>query len=148
MDIFLQVLQSFQNTAVFKTIFKNTFWQSVNQNTCWVRQHGSRTTDPQENYPPTLKLTLTVAQTLTLTGDQFSSGEIVRISFENCMYLKLTRFLYHNLILFSEKKNYEKASANVLSKSFISVTQSWDILQFIFKKLLGFDLKNLGLDPD
>ena len=35
MDIFWQVLQKFQNTAVFKTIFKNTFCQRVlNQNTC------------------------------------------------------------------------------------------------------------------
>ena len=32
-----------------------------------------------------------------------------------------------------------------LSKSFISDTYSWDILQFDFKKSLDFDLKNLGL---
>ena len=31
MDVFLQVLQDFQNTAVFKTIFKNTFCQWVNR---------------------------------------------------------------------------------------------------------------------
>ena len=33
-DIYLQVLQNFQNKPVFKTIFKNTFSQWVNQNTC------------------------------------------------------------------------------------------------------------------
>ena len=34
MDIYLQVLQTFQNTAVFKTIFKNIFCQWVNQSIC------------------------------------------------------------------------------------------------------------------
>ena len=40
----------------------------------------SRTVAPEENCPsPTLKLTLTLNQTLTLTVEQFSSGEIIRI---------------------------------------------------------------------
>ena len=40
----------------------------------------SRTVAPEENCPsPTLKLTLTINQTLTLTVEQFSSGEIIRI---------------------------------------------------------------------
>ena len=42
---------------------------------------GSRTIAPEENCSPTLKLTLTVTQTLTLTGEQFSSGVIVWIPF-------------------------------------------------------------------
>ena len=40
MDVFLQVLQNFQNfetKAVFKTSFKNTFCQWVNQSTCSVK---------------------------------------------------------------------------------------------------------------
>ena len=36
-DIFLQVLQNFQNITVFKIIIKNTFCQWVNQNTCLVK---------------------------------------------------------------------------------------------------------------
>ena len=40
----------------------------------------SRTVAPEENCPsPTLKLTLTLNQTLTLTVEQFFSGEIIRI---------------------------------------------------------------------
>ena len=31
MDIFLQVLQNFQNTAAFKTIFKNTILMSKSE---------------------------------------------------------------------------------------------------------------------
>ena len=33
---------------------------------------------PEENYPQALILTLIVNQTLTLTGEQFSSGGILR----------------------------------------------------------------------
>ena len=33
---------------------------------------GSRTVAPEENYPPTLNLILTITKTLTLTGWQFS----------------------------------------------------------------------------
>ena len=40
-------------------------------------QKGSRTIAPEENYPPALILTLTLNQTPTLTGGQFSSGVIV-----------------------------------------------------------------------
>ena len=40
---------------------------------------GSRTIAPEENFPLTLKLTLTLTQTLTPIGRQFSSGAIVRI---------------------------------------------------------------------
>ena len=36
---------------------------------------GSRTISPEENFPPTPKVTL--IQTLTLTGEQFSTGAIV-----------------------------------------------------------------------
>ena len=32
MEIFLQVLQNFRNTAAFKSTFKNTFCQRTNQN--------------------------------------------------------------------------------------------------------------------
>ena len=40
----------------------------------------SRTVAPEENCPsPTLKLTLTLNQTLTLTVEQFSSGDIIRV---------------------------------------------------------------------
>ena len=39
---------------------------------------GSRTSATEENCPPTLILTLTLNQTLTLTGAQFYSGAIVR----------------------------------------------------------------------
>ena len=67
MDIFLQILQNFRNSALFKTIFKNTF----------------RTQPSSEHM---------LSQTT---------------SFENSMYLKLTYFLYHNLILFSEN-TYKK----------------------------------------
>ena len=57
------------------------------------------------------------------------------------MYSKLTYFLYHDWILFSEKELC-KANTNVLSKSFNSAIYSWDILQLNFKKSLV--LKNLG----
>ena len=39
---------------------------------------GSRTMAPEENHP-TIKPTLTLTQTLTLTRGQFSLGTIVRI---------------------------------------------------------------------
>ena len=38
-----------------------------------------------------------------------------------------------------------KSKRNALSKPFISVTYSWDILQFDFKKSLDLALKNLEL---
>ena len=57
------------------------------------------------------------------------------------MYSKVTYFLYHDWILFSEKELC-KANTNVLSKSFNSAIYSWDILQLNFKKSLV--LKNLG----
>ena len=57
------------------------------------------------------------------------------------MSSKLTYFLYHDSILFSEKELC-KANTNVLSKSFNSAIYSWDILQLNFKKSLV--LKNLG----
>ena len=41
----------------------------------FTEKHGSRTIATKENCPPTPKLTL--GQTLTLTGDQFSLGAIV-----------------------------------------------------------------------
>ena len=37
-------------------------------------------------------------------------------SFENCMYLKLTYFLHHNLILFPEK-NYKKQAQMFYQKT-------------------------------
>ena len=37
-------------------------------NTYKMRLNGFRTTAPEENCPPTLTLTLTINQTLTLTG--------------------------------------------------------------------------------
>ena len=43
---------------------------------------GSRKIDPEENCAPTLILTLTLNQTLILTGAQFSSGAIVRTPLE------------------------------------------------------------------
>ena len=42
-------------------------------------ENGSGTIAPEENCPPTPKLTLTLTETATLTGGQFSSGAIVRI---------------------------------------------------------------------
>ena len=41
---------------------------------------GSRAMAPEENHP-TIKPTLTLTQTLTLTGEQFSLGAIVRIPY-------------------------------------------------------------------
>ena len=41
-------------------------------------ENGSSTIAPEENCPPNLILTLTLNQTLTLTGGQFFSGAIVR----------------------------------------------------------------------
>ena len=41
-------------------------------------KNGSKTVAPEKKYPPTLTLILTLTQTLTLTGQQFSSGTIVR----------------------------------------------------------------------
>ena len=40
---------------------------------------GYRAIAPEENCTPTLKLTITLIQILTLNGGQFSSGAIVRI---------------------------------------------------------------------
>ena len=58
---------------------------------------GSRTITPEENCPPpTLKLTLILIQTLTLTGGQFSSGAIVRIPL--ILYPK-AQFLCNNGVL-------------------------------------------------
>ena len=39
---------------------------------------GSITIAPEEDCPPTLTLTITLNQTPTLTGGQFSSGAIIR----------------------------------------------------------------------
>ena len=41
MDTFLQVLLTFQNIAVFKTIFKNKFCQWINQNTNLIQSRFS-----------------------------------------------------------------------------------------------------------
>ena len=51
------------------------------------------TSAPKENCPPSLRLTLTLTQALTLTGGKFSSGALVRITvkriikFRNCLSL-------------------------------------------------------------
>ena len=43
-----------------------------------ILDKGSKTIAPEENYLPTLILTLILTKTLTLTGWQFSWGAIVR----------------------------------------------------------------------
>ena len=60
------------------------------------------------------------------------------------MYFKINKFHYIT-ILFSEKNYKKQAKHKYFSKSFISVTYSWDIVQFGFKKSMGLNLKNLGL---
>ena len=88
MDVFLQVLQNFQNfktKAVFKTIFKNTFCQWVNQSTCSV--------------------------------NIFQKMHVFKI---NIFYLSQFNFILRKELL--------KTSPKVLSRSFISVTYSGDIL--------------------
>ena len=47
----------------------------------------------QENCPPTVKLTLTVIQTLTLIRGKFSSGAIVRIPVSKFYIVVATRVL-------------------------------------------------------
>ena len=51
---------------------------------------------------------------------------------------KVNIFFYHNLVLFSQK-NYK--NTNVLSKSLISITLNWDILQFNFENYWTWTLK-------
>ena len=46
---------------------------------------------PEENCPPTLKLTLSLTQTPTLTGGQFLSEAIVRISSSPCYIVILIK---------------------------------------------------------
>ena len=48
---------------------------------------------PEENYPPTLNLTLT--QNLTITGGQFSSGAIVLMPLYNSL---LKYFIIRNVL--------------------------------------------------
>ena len=53
-------------------------------------KNGSRKTALNENGPPALILTLILNQTLTLTGEQFSSGAIFRTpekTYLACYYL-------------------------------------------------------------
>ena len=77
----------------------------------FVKPHvlfGFRTIAPVENYRSTLKLTLTLNQTLTPTGGQFSSGGIVlRIPF--CL-LKII-----NLLIIT--KNAEKFKTSFISEA-------------------------------
>ena len=53
--------------------------------------HGSRTIVPEENCSPTLILTLTLNQTLTLTEGQFSSGAIVQTPY---IYIYIYIYIY------------------------------------------------------
>ena len=58
-------------------IFKNTFFYSTPR----VVDFYDEQISPEENFPPTLILTLTLNETLTLTRGQFSSGAIFRTPF-------------------------------------------------------------------
>ena len=49
-------------------------------------ESGSRTINPEENCPPTLKLTLNLTQTLNLTGGDFPWGQLFG-------YLRIETFL-------------------------------------------------------
>ena len=65
-----QLLLKFKSCSLY-------FLTALNSKIC--AYFGSRTITPEENCPPTLKLTLTLNQTLTPTGEQFSSLAILRI---------------------------------------------------------------------
>ena len=71
------------------------------------------------------------------------------IKFDNIFFCELHIFKSKILSLsqfkFIFRKDWQKGNAGILSKSFISVTYSWDILQFNFRKSLDLNLKNLGL---
>ena len=63
-----------KRTAIFiATQIKKTHYD-ITITTAKGQQDGSRAIAPEENCPPTIILTLTLNQTLTLTGGQFPRG--------------------------------------------------------------------------
>ena len=76
----------------FSIAFVNIYFFSIFLSIVFA---GSRTIAPEENCPPTLILTLTLNQTLILTGGQFSSGAIVRTPF--CQYLSFLNIFCNKL---------------------------------------------------
>ena len=69
------------------------------------------------------------------------------VNLEKCERRKIAipiRFTKVNNNLFSEM-NYKKQAHFVFIILFISITCSWDILQFYFKKSVALNLKQLGL---
>ena len=78
MEIFLE-LWHLQNILIEK--WSISYFHQILTNTNLNSFRAFRTIVPKENWPPTLKLILTLTQTLILTGGQFSSRAIVWIPF-------------------------------------------------------------------
>ena len=63
-------------------------------------------------------------------------------SFEDCLYLKLSYFLYHNLILFSEK-NYKKKAQMIDQKHWLKLLRYFAT---ILRKTVGLGLEKSWTD--
>ena len=116
-----------------------SYFNQILTNTNLNSFDGSRTIVPKENWPTTLKLILTLSQTLTLTGGQFSSGAIVRITFWH----------RHNWI--KECIHDFKITVAVVrrcSLKFGKFHKKLSVLQFLFIKAIGLEATILLLKRD